>query len=106
MCGDKYVTSRVRVEGSPPVTVVKPVLCIYSSMETKGKIPQVSLARIFNQTTKIVVQTENIKKIHAGDISWPGPARPGETRSFRINPPEFVSRAEAPYSGRLRYYST
>ncbi|KAG8337479.1 hypothetical protein J6590_022512 [Homalodisca vitripennis] len=44
--------------------------------------------------------------IHAGDVSWPGLARPGKTRSFRINPPEFASRAEAPYSGRLRYYTT
>ncbi|KAG8309226.1 hypothetical protein J6590_091219 [Homalodisca vitripennis] len=44
--------------------------------------------------------------IHTGDFSWRGPARPGKTQSFRINPPEFASRAEAPYSGRLRYYST
>ncbi|KAG8317588.1 hypothetical protein J6590_024823 [Homalodisca vitripennis] len=26
--------------------------------------------------------------------------------SFRINPPEFASSAEAPYCGRPRYYST
>ncbi|KAG8319050.1 hypothetical protein J6590_099567 [Homalodisca vitripennis] len=36
--------------------------------------------------------------------SWRGPARPGKTRSFRINLPEFASRAGAPYSGRLRFY--
>ncbi|KAG8253704.1 hypothetical protein J6590_029277 [Homalodisca vitripennis] len=51
---------------------------------------------------------ESIKELNtiAGDVSWRGPARPGKTQSFRIHPPEFASRAEAPYSGQLMYYSS
>ncbi|KAG8251274.1 hypothetical protein J6590_083037 [Homalodisca vitripennis] len=54
--------------------------------------------------TKITPQPQQPStalNINAGDVSWRGPVRSGKTRSFRINPPEFASRAEAPYSGRL-----
>ncbi|KAG8283450.1 hypothetical protein J6590_016706 [Homalodisca vitripennis] len=54
----------------------------------------------------LLLYISNSLNTSAGDVSWRGPARPGKTRSFRINPPEFASRVEAPYSGRLMYYST
>ncbi|KAG8300118.1 hypothetical protein J6590_084409 [Homalodisca vitripennis] len=71
----------------------------YDTLTKIVDVNKLQASDIFN------VDETALSTVQRPHVSWRGPARPGKTRSFKISSLEFASRAEAPYSGRLRYYS-